>query len=439
MTNHPMLATAVDTALIALRGFLTEALNGVQPKRPPTPPGHLLFGRSRTYRRAREESKTLNRLIDIIRTSTLKSHSAADPPFPIPSVHVAANNLDIFKVDGALPDWAIPPAEATQSQWMNFVVALTAHRDDARLRGSKEMAALRTHNAARWDQASHKWFNQGRVYLRLFMRQVRSAVHLRADCHGAYTADHRWTFDPAEVLTCKTREAQEWHGLPCERRPSRPDQATAEADPNLRDLLRQLGPKSGTSAAMWAPVTAPIRPHHLASAYAGLAKSKAPGSSRLRLSAYFHAGEDVTTLLAKVYDIALSEAVCPPSWLFRLIVHIPKSDILSEVLAGAVRPISLLETDQRFFYRIINQRVMDVVRCHPGAIVNDLQACLPESGCMGPLHTLVNIIYVFVHTRSPLYILYTDLRRAFDSVEVWAIRLSCERVSMPPPSSRPSS
>ena len=33
--------------------------------------------------------------------------------------------------------------------------------------------------------------------------------------------------------------------------------------------------------------------------------------------------------------------------------------------------------------------------------------------------------------KLPLYILYTDLRRAFDSVEPWAIRLSCERVNMP--------
>ena len=45
--------------------------------------------------------------------------------------------------------------------------------------------------------------------------------------------------------------------------------------------------------------------------------------------------------------------------------------------------------------------------------------------------TIVNVLYHHIWAKLPMFILYTDLRRAFDSVEKWAIRLSCQRVCMP--------
>ena len=153
------------------------------------------------------------------------------------------------------------------------------------------------------------------------------------------------------------------------------------------------------------PAIAPITPGTLHEAYKGLSKNKAPGSSRLRLSAYFQAGPTVTKLLSEVFDSILTHQACPPSWLHRLIVHVPKSDNLAEVMAGAVRPISLLETDQRFFYRILNDRIMGILRRHPGVIIDEVQACLPGAGCAGPLMTIVNVLYHHIWAKLPLFIL----------------------------------
>ena len=437
-SGRSALAAAIDLILTEFRSHLTAALLVVEPKRPPQPPGRWPMGHTRLYRQARSDSRALTRVIETARRA-LRETVRAQPwgfsaPFALPVVATAVRlSCDtLLTEDGLLPDWVVCPTMATQSAWTSYIAQLTTKRQEFRVAGAQEMSKITQYNSDRWSNATHSWFNKGGYYLRFFMQQIRRKVHLRADIHGSFRADGSWTFDPAETLACKVTDAQEWHGLACERKLTQPSDASVQADPSLSDLARHLTNKPGTFPAMWDPTLGEITPAVLNASFKGASKGKAAGSSRLRLHAYFHAGPDSVELLADIFNVILLHQACPSSWLFRLIVHVPKSTNLAEVMAGAVRPISLLETDQRFFYRIINHRVMEVLRQHPGKVIDDLQACLPGGGCIGPLQILINILFHHCWLKLPLYVLYTDLRRAFDSVEPWAIRLSCERVNMPP-------
>ncbi|OBZ81155.1 Transposon TX1 uncharacterized protein, partial [Choanephora cucurbitarum] len=63
-------------------------------------------------------------------------------------------------------------------------------------------------------------------------------------------------------------------------------------------------------------------------------------------------------LVLQIYNEALTDSLFPESWLISLMTLLPKKGDLNQ--AGNYRPIQLVNTDNKIFTRIINQRIMTI-------------------------------------------------------------------------------
>ena len=148
---------------------------------------------------------------------------------------------------------------------------------------------------------------------------------------------------------------------------------------------------------------------------AGAKKGTAPGVSGIGIELWHYAPDEAKEALLDILNTALLTGAVPEGWLKRAIRPLAKTE--TAVGLNDIRPITLLEVSQKILTGILTARIAAV--WNMGSLLNDTQmAFLEGRGCYQALERLRSIMYDSDRRGKECHMLFLDLAKAYDSVEL---------------------
>jgi exonuclease III/ribonuclease HI len=155
----------------------------------------------------------------------------------------------------------------------------------------------------------------------------------------------------------------------------------------------------------------------------------APGPSGISYPLIKKVGPLALRVFRQLASICIQEGEIPVKWKLSKLYPIPKGENWNYNLAN-VRPIILLETFRKAVVRIITHRLDKIIVKH-----NILQgpnfAGLSGDSTAGPIHIMNNIIEDARQKNNELWVLFQDMRKAFDSVSLEMLKKALLRIKLP--------
>jgi hypothetical protein len=119
----------------------------------------------------------------------------------------------------------------------------------------------------------------------------------------------------------------------------------------------------------------------------------------------------------------------PEKWKTAQVYLIPKGKNWEYDLNNT-RPIALLETMRKCLTRIINKRLSKVIK--EREILKGLNyAGLPGCSTEEPIHIVNALVEEAKEEKKELWLLFQDMRKAFDSVSLVALEKAMKRIKLP--------
>ena len=157
----------------------------------------------------------------------------------------------------------------------------------------------------------------------------------------------------------------------------------------------------------------------VASAIDKLSSGKSPGIDSISAEFLKAGGDAMVQVLTKLFNLILETGEIPSTFRKALIVVLFKKDDRSE--CKNYRPISLLSHVYKLFMTVIGRRITDdLYACFP-----DTQAAYqPSRGTIEQIFALTQIIEKSIEFNKPVYFIFIDFTKAFDSIKLdklWSI------------------
>lgn len=139
--------------------------------------------------------------------------------------------------------------------------------------------------------------------------------------------------------------------------------------------------------------------------------------------------------LVSLVNACLRTGCCPPTLKDGIIVMIPKPGGPSNDVSG-MRPITLLPELGKLTARLLARRITAVLHTKPQILCEAQRAYLMDGSSKQCITALLDTIEDYQERRptdAALELIVTsyDIRKAFDSVQHFSIRASCERLNLP--------
>ena len=148
-----------------------------------------------------------------------------------------------------------------------------------------------------------------------------------------------------------------------------------------------------------------------------MGKNKAPGIDTIPLEAFVHASKEIKIELTYIFNKCLSEGNIPKVW---------KESKLFLIFKGGkespenFRPIALLNTIYKTFSALINRRLNKLLL--DKKIIHNHQSGFQKNRSTSTrIWSLISIIKHQTINNNDLNVLYLDIKKAYDSVEHWAL------------------
>jgi len=143
----------------------------------------------------------------------------------------------------------------------------------------------------------------------------------------------------------------------------------------------------------------------------------------------------VLSFLVSLVNASLRTGCCPPTLKEGIIVMIPKPGAPADDVSG-MRPITLLPELGKLTARLLAKRVTAVLHSKPHILCEAQRAYLKDGSSKQCIAALLDTIEDFQERRGAgelleLIVTSYDIRKAFDSVQHFSIRASCERLNLP--------
>ena len=156
---------------------------------------------------------------------------------------------------------------------------------------------------------------------------------------------------------------------------------------------------------------------------------KAAGASGIQTASIKKGLDIIAPILLHLFNRCLQDGRLPGSW--------TKSHVFPLVKPGGskgdlskLRPIALLESVRKLFFRVIANRILDFVIKHK--LLHPWQfGFTPGLQCSYALSTIRSAIDVSSREKLPLFLVSFDIRRAFDSVSLDSLLASLTRFGFP--------
>ena len=157
----------------------------------------------------------------------------------------------------------------------------------------------------------------------------------------------------------------------------------------------------------------------VASAIDKLSSGKSPGIDSICAEFLKAGGDAMVQVLTKLFNLILETGEIPSTFKKALIVVLFKKDDRSE--CKNYRPISLLSHVYKLFMTVIGRRITDDLY----ATFPDTQAAYqPSRGTIEQIFALSQIIEKSIEFNKPVYFVFIDFTKAFDSIKLdklWSI------------------
>ena len=184
----------------------------------------------------------------------------------------------------------------------------------------------------------------------------------------------------------------------------------------FEELLNKPPPISSHSPSTPKPPTkideSPPETNEIKEAIKLLKNGKAPGSDNIHPEMLKADIDLISSILQPLLAEIWTTEQIPPKWKQGLIIKIPKKGDPSQ--CSNWRGITLLNTINKIVAIIIQRRVSNAL----DPVLRKEQAGFrPSRSCVDHINTLRIIIEQSVELRSPLYLLFVDFERAFDTLD----------------------
>ena len=167
-----------------------------------------------------------------------------------------------------------------------------------------------------------------------------------------------------------------------------------------------------------------------------------PGPSAMRIGVLQNCDEAVITALLRILNLCILNGKVPRNWKRILMVPIPKTDSTSSL--DDTRPIALMEVALKILTKIISNRTLHAWVANK-RLESSQYAFLPGVSTADPLQ-IARCIFELSNSRvkqqilqsedgealsSAVHVAYIDIRRAYDSIEPWALALALRSLGVP--------
>jgi hypothetical protein len=162
-----------------------------------------------------------------------------------------------------------------------------------------------------------------------------------------------------------------------------------------------------------------------------LGKNKAPGPSGITYEDIIHLYKDVKTILISIYSCIIKLSIIPSTWREALLFPIPKPYDWDSKLVNT-QPITLLETTWKILVSIYSRQLNKILSTENILQYNNRASIFGQS-TLEPLFVIQHITEHFTkhEPNTPLWIIFQDLSKAYDRVNISLLKLAMERIYMP--------
>lgn len=170
----------------------------------------------------------------------------------------------------------------------------------------------------------------------------------------------------------------------------------------------------------------PITPEEVSKAITWLASGKAPGPDGLGSEYYKTFKDELSPVLASVYNMCIETQSLPNSMTNATICLLHKKGELQSL--GNWRPISLLNVDYKIFALIINNRIKRVL---PGLLNPDQKGFVPSRRLEDAILKATHLLEYCKRNNIPAYLMLLDQEKAFDRVSRDYLHVVMNRFGFP--------
>jgi hypothetical protein len=160
------------------------------------------------------------------------------------------------------------------------------------------------------------------------------------------------------------------------------------------------------------------------------------GNNSNLLKAVFSRESDIFQVLLEMINKILEWGNIPPPWKNYYISLIEKKagKIIVDTMSDQLRPIAITHEYAKLVSKILANRLNKILLEHD--ILNTAQrAFIRNGGTHQCISTLINILEDSLqkrrHNNHPLFLVWYDMRKAYDSVQFYSIRPTLERFNLP--------
>src|SRR3989440_163677 len=157
--------------------------------------------------------------------------------------------------------------------------------------------------------------------------------------------------------------------------------------------------------------------------------NKASGPSGITYELIKHLGTAMQNMLLHLINACIRLSVIPADWLDAFVYPIPKPTEWQHELKHT-RPITLLEAPRKLMVKALNTRLSNLMSLHP--ILKGQQfAAKPGASTMEPIRIMNEIIDDAKENNKELWILFQDLSKCYDRVDINILRRAMCRIKLP--------
>jgi hypothetical protein len=162
---------------------------------------------------------------------------------------------------------------------------------------------------------------------------------------------------------------------------------------------------------------------------AELKNNTAPGVSGITYTLLKAANISTQKIFRTFAWICIKKARIPDKWKISQIYPIPKDTDWGYDLNN-VRPIALLETFRKCMTKIFTRRLVKVIR-ERDILKGPNFAGLPGNSTETPIHILNAIVEDAKEKNKELWLVFQDMKKAFDSVSLISLEMALQRIKLP--------
>src|SRR5436190_16889661 len=161
-----------------------------------------------------------------------------------------------------------------------------------------------------------------------------------------------------------------------------------------------------------------------------LKQGKAPGISEISYDLIKKAGNKMNDIFRILINETFKQQRIPKEWKKAQIYPIPKPEEWGGDI-NKTRPITLLECPRKIMFKILNNRLSDILVKNSYVLGDNNFAALPRKSTIELIHALNCVLEDVRENKKELWLLFQDMSKAYDRVNRNYLFKALERINIP--------